>query len=115
MLFRSDGALSGEAVPTEIFFGIERPVRTLTLARPMAIGALSLATLGVRTQDAGNAGAIREAGAVVPTPDPDEVVVTAKNKRDVRRDVLSLGADQLSRCSSIVFDKPAKQIRLSCL
>ncbi|NVP31883.1 MAG: hypothetical protein HLV41_12595, partial [Sphingomonas sanguinis] len=30
-------------------------------------------------------------------------------------DWLSIGADQLGRCSSIVFDKPAKQVRLSCL
>jgi hypothetical protein len=109
------GTLAGEAVPTEIFFGIERPVRTMTLARPMAVAGLSLTTLGVRIGDAGNAGAIREAGAAVEAGDPDEVVVTGKGKkRDVRRDVVSLGADALARCSSIVFDKPAKRIRLSC-
>jgi len=110
-----DGTLSGEAVSTEIFFGVERPVRFMRLARPIGIGTLSIATLGVRIQDAGNAGAIREAGAAVEPVDPDEVVVTGKKKRDVRRDVLSLGADALSRCSSLLFDKPAGQIRLSCL
>ena len=111
----NDGKLSGEAVQTEIWFGVERPVRTLNLARPLGVGNLSLTTLGVRIADAGNAAAIREEGAPVEATDPDEVVVIGKKKRDVRRDLLSLGADALSRCSSIVFDKPAKQVRLSCL
>ena len=109
------GATSGEAVPTEIFFGVKRPVRTLTLARPMQIGALSITTLGVRTSDFGNAGLIPEAGVVPPPADPNEIVVTAKGKkRDTSHDVISLGADLLGRCSSIVFDKPAKQIALTC-
>lgn len=108
------GTISGEAVPTEIFFGVERPVRTLSLTRPLTIGSLPITTLGVRVQDDGNATAIREAGAVAPAADPDEVVVTAKGKRDTRRDTLSLGSDVLDRCSSIVFDKPALTIRLTC-
>ena len=108
-----DGVVSGAAAPTEIFFGIERPVRTLTLRRPLTLGPLAISTLGVRTQDDGNATGLREADA--PPPDPDEIVVTGKGrKRDLRHDVLSLGADYLSRCSSIVFDTPANRIRLSC-
>lgn len=45
--------------------------------------------------------------------DPEEIVVVAKGKRrtDGR---LSIGADLLERCSSIVFDKPARQVRLTC-
>lgn len=106
-----DGRLTGAVEPVEIAFGIERPVRTMTLARPIVIGPLAIATLGVRTADAGSAGSIPETGA--PPPDPDEIVVIAKGKkRD--RDRLSLGADVLDRCSSIVFDKPAKAIRLTC-
>ncbi len=107
-----DGSVSGAAVSTEIFFGIERPVRTLSLARPLRIGTLSLSTLGLRTADFGNASGIREAGAAA---DPDEIVVAAKGrKRDRRRDTLSLGADYLSRCSSIVFDRGRDVIRLTC-
>ncbi len=110
-----DGEVSGDTVPTEIFFGIERPVRTLTLRTPLALGAVRIATLGVRTTDDGNAASFREAGATVPAADPDEIVVTAKGrKRDIRRDTISLGADYLSRCSSIVFDRSAKVIRLTC-
>ena len=111
-----DGVVSGEPVPTEIFFGVERPVRTLTLRKAFAIGPLTMPTLGVRLGDVGSTASIAEAGAPPPVVDPDEVVVTAKGKkRDVRRDAVSLGADYLARCSSIVFDKPAKQIRLTCL
>lgn len=110
-----DGVVSGDAVPTEIFFGVERPVRTLTLRKPMALGPLTLATMGVRTGDMGNAASIREADAPVEVADPDEVVVTAKGKtRNMRHDTLSIGADQLDRCSSIVFDRRAGVIRLTC-
>ncbi|WP_203308976.1 hypothetical protein [Sphingomonas beigongshangi] len=111
----NDGTLSGEAVSTEIRFGIERPVRTMTLARPLAIGPLAIDRLGVRIADNGKADAIREADSGPVKTDPDEIVVTASGKkRDLRRDVVSLGADVLARCSSIVFDRAAAVIRLTC-
>ena len=110
-----DGTLSGDPTATEIAFGIERPVRGMTLARPLPVGALMLSSLGVRIPDAGTSQAIPEAGAKPAPIDPSEVVVTAKGKKpDWHRDLLSLGADALARCSAIVFDKPAKQIRLTC-
>jgi hypothetical protein len=104
-----EGRVSGEAEPLTIAFGIARPVRTLRLGRPLQIGPLAIAELGVRTSDFGNAGSIREEGG-----DPDEIVVTADRRRDSDRDRISVGADLLARCSSIVFDKPARQIRLTC-
>ncbi|TCP91517.1 hypothetical protein C8J42_103201 [Sphingomonas sp. PP-CE-1A-559] len=106
------GTLAGLTAPVEIAFGIARPVRTMTLATPLLVGPLALSSLGVRTTDVGNAAAIPDADA--PPPDPDEIVVVAKGKRDANRDRLTIGADLLDRCSSIVFDKPAKQIRLTC-
>lgn len=104
------GTLSGAPAPVEIAFGIARPVRTLTLARPLAIGPLQLAVLGARTGDYGRTSAIAEA-----EPDPDELVVVARGKKaDPARDRLNLGADMLARCSSILFDKPARRITLTC-
>lgn len=104
------GTIGGTAEPVTIAFGIARPVRSMTLARPLAIGPLAIDRFGVRTADFGSTAAIPEDGA-----DPDEVVVTATGrKRDPARDRLTLGADYLARCSSIVFDKPAKAIRLTC-
>ena len=105
------GTLSGTAEPVEIAFGISRPVRTMTLATPLGVGPLSLTRLGVRTGDVGSAAAIPDADVA---PDPDEIVVTAKGKRDPKRDRLTLGADVLDRCSAIVFDQTAKQVRLTC-
>lgn len=103
------GTLAGATARREIAFGIERPVRGMTLATPLAVGPLSIADLGVRTADFGSAMGIPDADA-----DPDETVVSAGKKRDPGHDRLTIGADQLSRCSSIVFDKPAATIRLTC-
>ncbi|MDZ7281230.1 hypothetical protein KV697_10465 [Sphingomonas sanguinis] len=106
------GTLSGATSPTEIAFGIQRPIRTMTLTAPFAVGPLTIATLGVRTVDHGSTETIADADQHA---DPNEVVVTGKGKHDINRDRLAIGADQLNRCSSIVFDKPARQVRLSCL
>jgi hypothetical protein len=46
--------------------------------------------------------------------DPADVVVTGKRKKKHRPGTLTLGADQLDRCSSLVFDKARKEIRLTC-
>jgi hypothetical protein len=106
------GTLAGTTEPVEIAFGIARPVRTMTLATPLAVGPLMLSTLGVRTSDVGSAASIPDADAAA--SDPDEIIVTAKGKRDPKRDRLTLGADMLDRCSAIVFDQVAKQVRLTC-
>ena len=104
-----NGRTEGEVERAEIVFGVERPVRRLHLAAPLQVGPLAIDRLFVRVADFGDASIIADE-----RDDPDEVVVTAGKKRDPDRDRLSLGLDQLDRCSSIVFDKPAGQIRLSC-
>ena len=104
------GRLEGEPPDEEIAFGIRRPVRGLSLGRPLLFGPFVIERLGVRIADFGSTAGIPDAKA---EPDPDEVVVTARN-RDTGHDRLALGSDQLARCSSIVFDKPARQIRLTC-
>jgi len=107
------GQLSGAATQQEIVFGVTRPIRTMTLKTPVAIGPFAMSQLGVRTVDFGSTATIADADA--PAGDPDEVVVTGKGRRNPKKDWLSIGADQMNRCSSIVFDKPARQVRLSCL
>lgn len=104
-----DGKLEGETRAVAIAYGIHRPVRTLRLGTPIRLGALSIPSLGVRTADFGSAKGISEQGG-----DPDEIVVTGKRRRNANRDRLWLGADSLARCSSIVFDKRARQVRLTC-
>jgi hypothetical protein len=104
-----EGRVSGETAPAHIAFGISRPVRTMRLGTALQIGPFAIAELGVRTNDFGNASTIQEEGA-----DPDEVVVTGERRRNRNRDRLAIGADQLRNCSSITFDKRARQVRLSC-
>lgn len=106
------GALEGSPTTTDIAWGVRRPVRTLRLERPLIVGPIRLDDLLVRVSDYGGTSSIADAAA--PPPDPDEVVVTAKGKRDRSRDVLTIGRDQLDRCSSLTFDKRARQVRLSC-
>ncbi|MDB5697138.1 MAG: hypothetical protein JWN21_2681 [Sphingomonas bacterium] len=101
------GTMSGESRPALIAFGVSRPVRTLTLAEPAAFGPLVLSRIAVRVGDGGAANTIREADA-----DPDEVLAAAKGKPG--RAGLLIGRDLLGRCSSLVFDKPAKVVRLTC-
>lgn len=113
MLSRAhDGTVEGGASLSEVSFGVRRPVRTLRLARPLVVGPLSVGRLLVRVADHGDASTIGERRG---PRDPDEVVVTGRRKRDRSRDHIVLGRDQLDRCSSITFDKPARQVRLSCL
>lgn len=101
------GAVSGAPSPVLIGFGVSRPTRTLTLADPLMVGPLTIGQLAVRVADGGAVNAIREADA-----DPDEVRVVGKGKPG--RSSLLIGSDQLRRCSTLVFDKRAKQVRLTC-
>ena len=101
------GVLTAERGAQEVLFGIQRPYRVMTLARPLAVGPVTLASLGVRVTDGSGANTIPQEG-----DDPSEVVVNAKGKKTYM--VLSLGADALRRCSSLVFDEGRKEVRMTC-
>jgi hypothetical protein len=104
------GAWSGETRVMPLTFGVPRPVRPLTFARPFRFAQLDLAGLLVRTQDhRGNAQLPAEAGA-----DPDEIVVTANTGRTRPRYTLALGRDWLAPCSSMTLDVRTRLITLSC-
>ncbi len=105
---------TGAAAAEVIGFGVARPVRPMTLAHPLAIGPLSLTRVGVRIAEGRDTGAIPDANTPPPPVDPDEVVVTARVDRHPRPGTLTLGADALSRCSAVVFDKAAREVRLTC-
>ncbi len=104
-----DGGFSGETMPRVIRFGIERPTKPLTLAKPMDIGGLPLTTLLVRVSDFGDATTIKN----IEDADNEEIVVTATSKKKPRH-TLSLGRDFLSRCSSLTFDYTVNQVKMSC-
>ena len=107
------GTMTQETGRQEIMFGIERPYRVMKLGRPLTLGGLSLASLGVRVTDGDIAGRIAKEGAAPDAADPNEVVVTA-SKGKPPTNLLILGTDALAACSSLVFDKPARVVRLTC-
>lgn len=94
-----------------IHLGVIRPVRHMALATPFAVGPLSLTGVMVRTGDFGSAASIPE--GEVDEGDPDEIVVTGQKKRKGEQRLL-IGRDYLDRCSSILFDKRARLVTLSC-
>ncbi|MEZ0244581.1 MAG: hypothetical protein ACAH11_14495 [Sphingomonas sp.] len=94
-----------------IHLGVVRPVRHMTLGSPLMVGPLSVDGLMVRTGDFGSAASIPE--GEVEEGDPDEIVVTGQKKRKGEQRLL-IGRDYLDRCSSILFDKSAKTVTLSC-
>jgi hypothetical protein len=106
---RHGGAFVGVMQQATMRLGVDRPVRAMELARPFVLGPLRLNRLDVRTSDYGSTSAIPDKAA-----DPDEIVVTAKGKPGRAVRTLHIGLDALRHCSRIMFDKPRKQIRLSC-
>lgn len=111
------GTLSGEPWEEEIAFGIKRPVRLLTLERPFVIGQFAFTKIAVRVRGGLDSGGVGDAIAEASSDDTDpaEIVVTGTGKKP-RQPVFSFDIDRniLGACSTITFDKSAKQIRLSC-
>jgi hypothetical protein len=109
------GAFKGASEVTEIAFGVERPIRALVLSQPLNILGRPINSLFVRTKDHGDSSAIAEGDNPDDGVDSSEIVVTGKKgKSDKNRYSITLGRDDLSHCSSIIYDKPAKEVRLSC-
>lgn len=109
-----DGHVSGASWDEPVLLGITRPVRLLTLGKPLELGPFRFTKLAVRVPDrvdaAGRGPAIREAGE----DDPAEVVVAAGTKGRAPIYSLFIPPAAVQRCASLVFDKAAKQIELSC-
>ncbi len=112
------GTLSGDVWEEEIAFGVKRPVRLLSLKTPFKIGQFSFSEIAVRARSGGDGGgagdAIAEA-ASQNSEDPAEIVVLGTGKK-ARQPIFTfdIGRNFLDSCSTIAFDKVAKQIRLSC-
>ncbi len=109
------GSLSGPTWDVEILFGIMRPVRLLTLERPLVIGPLRFTKIAVRVRDRIDAsGRGRDIPDADMVEDPSEVVVTAKAKGP--RPVFSFAVPRaaMADCARLSFDKRAKRIELWC-
>ncbi len=93
-----DGKLTGAVRRVAIGFGVARPVRTLVLAKPVAVAGIMLAKVDVRLFD--------WAGRADLPPDADDsegAMVTASRGRQSGWPILKLGRDVLDGCASITW------------
>ncbi|WP_271078332.1 hypothetical protein [Aurantiacibacter sp. MUD61] len=105
------GYFSGEPRAIPILYGVERPVRSLTLRDPLMLGELEVRNIAVRVSDHGNSEGIDEGPP--PEGDPDEIVVTA-NTGDIPRQRMYLGMDTIGHCASITYDFDEEVLTLMC-
>ena len=108
------GRYAGEAVRTQSASGRERLLRRMVLARPMTVGPIAVNDMQVRVTDWGSARRIKRAGEVETPADPNDVTVVARAEHDDTFERLMIGTEALKRCSSIVVDLRAREIRLTC-
>ena len=108
------GRYAGGPVTSVSVSGRERQLRRMVLQKPLAVGPLSVTEMQVRVSDWGSAGRIKPVGTIDPPEDPNDVKVVARFEREETFERLMLGAEQLRRCSSIVVDFRAREIRLTC-
>lgn len=109
-----NGALTGPARRVEIGFGVDRPVRSLRLARPIAIAGVMVRDIDVRLFD--------WAGKAQLPPDADAgegAMVTGRRGRQRGWPILKLGRDVLANCASLTWrrdpDDPARgRMELRC-
>ena len=108
------GHFEGDVHERVVAFGVSRPVRNIEFGKPWIIGTaaanISLYRADVRTLPGEKTDTIPDKA-----PDPDEIIVLAPGQIDNRQRYIIVGADALSRCSSISFDKPKRQITLRCV
>lgn len=106
------GTATGPVSLEEIAYGVKRPVRGLTLTRPLRIGGLTLRDPLVRVGDYGQAGQISAIDAdEVPA---GEVTVSARRRPPGSNRFLRIGADDLGRCETLTLDKRQRAFVLAC-
>ena len=109
------GKVNGPAKSTLIYYGIERPTRSMSLAIPLAVNDFTLNTLDVRVADYGDASRIAEQGSdgAAAAGDNEEIIVTGKREKDVDL-TITAGRAFMKGCSSLLYDFDKRQIAISC-
>lgn len=105
------GSWAGEPDRRAVSFGVLRPVRPMSLQRPLDLGFARVGALLVRTGDYRGAYALPADGDA----DPDEIVVTAERATQAARLNLVLGADLFAACSFLRYERAGRRLTLSCL
>jgi hypothetical protein len=105
------GHLGDDRSVEEIALGVERPVRTLRLGTPLALGGLRVPALMARTADF--RGGHQLAWAEPPSRDGEIVVTGARDSQEALYRI-TLGLDVLGRCSSATYRRSTGELRLRC-
>ncbi|MDE1467904.1 hypothetical protein [Aurantiacibacter sp. D1-12] len=105
------GYFDGEARFMPVLYGVDRPVRRLTLRDPLMLGELEVRNIAVRVSDHGSSEGIDEEAPE--EGDPDEIVVTA-NTGDIPRQRMYVGMDTIGHCASITYDFDEEVLTLMC-
>lgn len=106
------GRFDADPRQSPILYGVSRPVRDLTLERPLMLGELEIRSLAVRVSDLGSAQGIAEGPAE--EQDENEIVVTGDKKGKVPKQRIYLGMDTIGHCASITYDFAASTVTLMC-
>jgi hypothetical protein len=103
------GRYAGPPRDALVAHGVARPVRDIALDRPFAVAGLRVARIAARLFDwSGKTSLPAEA-----RPD-DEIVATARFDGQRQWAKLAIGADHLDACASLVWQRPASTITLTC-
>jgi hypothetical protein len=106
------GRFDSEAREAPILYGVARPIRSLSLERPLMLAELEIRNLAVRVSDMGNSRGIAEGPA--PEEDPSEIIVSGESKGKVPSQRLYIGMDTIGHCASITYDFGAGTVTLMC-
>ena len=108
------GHFTGTQATETRAFGIPRPVRSMTLDRPVALAGFSVDRLLVRTTDFRGDTLLPPIPGTTP-PEPADIRVTARRAPPQRAiAAVTLGRDLLARCPDIWFVPRTRLLTLFC-
>lgn len=111
---REGGFERGSEGVAAMSFGVERPTRMMRIADPILLGDLAIERFAVRVEDYGEPRRVGEIGADDPRFDKNHILVSRRKGRGSPDLLTRIGRDQIAHCSSLTYDQPGKEIRLSC-
>lgn len=95
-------------------FAVERPTRTMRIARPLEMGELLIEAFAVRVEDYGNPKRVGEIGENDTRFQKGQILVSRRKGRGKPDLLTRIGRDQIAHCSRLTYDVEQREIRLSC-
>ncbi|MEQ5787653.1 hypothetical protein J3454_07100 [Erythrobacter sp. NFXS35] len=95
-------------------FAVERPTRTMRIARPLELGELLIDKFAVRVEDYGDPKRVGEIGENDPRFRKGQILVSRRKGRGKPDLLTRIGHDQIAHCSRLTYDVERREIRLFC-